>query len=111
MSHPPPAADLFKNCRKVANVRIAAGANKYKTTLFKFEGNLVDFVKRFNHNHNERNLGGGVSWFGFEQAFRAGYDQVKVAFNRELSMSAYYRIPKKKPMLRHYEQTDLGDDL
>jgi hypothetical protein len=111
LSHPPPAGDLFKNCRKVANVRISAGANKYKTTLFKFEGNLVDFVKRFKHNHNERNLGGGISWFAFEQAFRAGFDQVKVAFNRELSMSAYYAVPKKKPMLRHYEQTDLGDDL
>ena len=111
LGHPPNAGELFKNCAKVANVRIDAGHNKFKTTTFKFTGNLVDFVKRFNHNHNERNLGGGITWFGFEQAFRSGADQIKIAFNRELSMSAYYATPKKVPMLRHYEQTDLGDAL
>ena len=111
LGHPPNAGDLFKNCRKVANVRIDAGANKFKTTTFRFTGNLVDFVKRFNYGHNERNLGGGITWFGFEQMFRSGADQVKVAFNRELSMSAYYARPKKQPMLKHYEQTDLGDAL
>ena len=109
LGHPPNAAELFTNCRKVASVRISAGANKYKTTLYSFKGSLVDFMKRFKYGDKERALGGGITYLGFENAFRSGQDKVKIAFNRELSMSAHYQVLRKKPMLRHYEQNDMGD--
>jgi hypothetical protein len=109
LGHPPNAGELFTNCRKVANVRIDAGHNKFKTTWFSFKGSLIDFMKRFKYGDNERALGGGITYLGFENAFRSGQDTVKIAYNRELSMSAYYRVTRKKPMLRHYQQNDMGD--
>jgi DNA-nicking Smr family endonuclease len=111
LGHPPPAGDLFKNCRGVANVRIDAGHNKYKTTTYKFAGNLLAFAKRFTDMPYARHLGGGVVWFGFEQAFRSGIDEVKLGFNRELGMNARYSFARKPTMLKHYDQNDMGDLL
>lgn len=111
LGHPPPAGSLFRNCRRVSNVRIDAGANKFKVTQYKFEGTLVDFLKRFAYGNKERALGGGISWFAFEQAFRSGQDAIKIAFNRELHMSSRFEFNRSKTMLRHYDQTDLGDLL
>lgn len=121
IGHPPPAGGLFTNCQGVSNVSIAAGGQKFKTTLFKFEGNLEKFSQMFRTYENAgvsepagysyKKHGGGVFWLGLEQAFRQGSDVVKVGFNRELSMSARCQFASKRPMLKHYEQTDLGDAL
>lgn len=123
LGHPPPAGGLFTNCRKVANIRVAAGAQKYKTTLYKFEGTVEEFGQQFRvrifagagggdlMNHAYKKHGGGVFWMGLEQSFRQGSDKVKIGFNRELSLMGRAEFAKTRPMLRHYEQTDMGDVL
>lgn len=116
LGHPPPAGGLFTNCRKVANVAIGAGMMKHKNTLFTFKGTVLEFsqkfrVKRLNFTEGQpyKKHGGGICWFGLEQKFRAGPDLVKIGFNRELSMIGRAEFARQRPMLRHYEQTDIGD--
>lgn len=118
LGHPPTGAGLFTNVRNVANITIAAGGQKYKNTLFKFEGTVLKFCQMFSHaiggsvqTTSYKKYGGGVIWIGLEQAFRQGSDTVKVGFNRELAMYGRAEFARTRPMLRHYEQTDLGDTI
>lgn len=116
LGHPPPAGGLFTNCRKVANVAIGAGQMKHKNTLFTFKGTVLEFSQKFRviqgllaEGQPYKKHGGGIVWFGFEQKFRAGPDVVKLGFNREVSMIGRAEFARARPMLRHYEQTDIGD--
>lgn len=111
LSHPPPPFQLFKNCRKSAIVKIDAGGNKYKTTYYKFSGNLIDFVKRFGDMDNARHLGGGSLMFGFNNAFRAGIDIVKIGFNRDCYMRSRYDFGRKHTVLREFNETDMTDTI
>jgi hypothetical protein len=115
IGHPPPAGGLFTNCRKVANVSIGAGMQKHKNTLFTFKGTVLQFSQKFRlmyvgaDSTAYKKHGGGCIWLALEQKFRAGPDVIKIGFNRELSMMGRCEFARKRPMLRHYEQTDIGD--
>lgn len=118
IGHPPPAGGLFTNCRKSAVVSIKAGGQKFKTTMFKFEGTLLEFAQKFRlrnaayaQGQEYKAFGGGIFWLGLENKFRQGQDTVKIGFNRELTMMGRAEFARHRPMLRHYEQTDLGDTM
>ena len=118
IGHPPPAGGLFTNCRKAAVISIAAAGQKFKTTLFKFDGTLLEFAQKFRMRNAEyaqgqeyKKYGGGIFWMGLENKFRQGQDTVKIGFNRELTMMGRANFARHRPMLRHYEQTDLGDAM
>lgn len=116
MGHPPPAAGLFNNCRKVASVSMAAGGMKHKNASFTFSGTVFRFTQLFvlgldtgSNSGQARRFGGGTYWVALEQAFRQGPDIIKIGFNREVVMHGRAEFAKRRSMLRHYEQTDLGD--
>lgn len=111
ISHPPPARQLFDNCRKTAMVSIGAGGQKFLNTTFKFTGTFEQFAKKHGYSGFDRVTIGGCTWFGFEQAFRQGNDTIKIGFNRELHMTSFVQLKPPKVMLSHYDQTDLGDSL
>lgn len=111
IGHPPKAREIFKNCVGSRTVSIEAGGQKYTSTKMTWSGTLEQFVRKHQYTGFTRPNMGGTLWFGFEQAFRQGSDVVKFGFNRELSMSCSCQLRPVTNMLRHYDQTDLGDLL
>lgn len=109
IGHPPPAKQVWTNCRGSTNISMAAGAQKSFATSFVFKSSMRSFVEQMTDNGRTNVNFGGITWVGLEQAFRQGQDVIKVGFNRELHMMGHLKYRRPKVMLQHYDQTDLGD--
>jgi hypothetical protein len=111
IGHPPAASHLFENCKKTQNVAIGAGGQKFLWTTFHYKGTIEQLAKKHGYTGYDRVTIGGVTWFGFEQAFRQGQNSVIFGFNREVHMTGRATFRNKPVIMSHYDQTDLGDDL
>lgn len=111
IGHPPAASHLFENCKKTQSVAIGAGGQKFLWTTFTYKGTIENLAKKHGYTGYDRVTIGGVTWFGFEQAFRQGQDTIVFGFNREVHMTGSAHFRNKPVIMSHYDQTDLGDSL
>lgn len=115
ISHPPPARQLFTNCKASAAIRISAGGMKVDSTRFSMSHKLKTLIERIYYAGFDKGSFGGVTWYGFEKAYRqakpanaAADDLLSIGFNREVHMYAKCRLVTQKSMLKHYDASDLG---
>ena len=109
LGHPPAAKAVFTNCRGVTPIRMAAGAAKHDTTSFTMNLSMRNFIEKLYFSGFEKGSWGGMSWYCFERVFRQnGNDLISIGFNREVSMTGSCTLKKSVPMLRHYDNTDVG---
>lgn len=113
LNHPPAANQVFTNCKESVKIGMKAGGMKHENTSFTMTHKLRTFVERIYYAGFDKGSWGGCTWFAFERNYRQGSgateDQIIIGFNRELSMSAHCQFKTQKSMLKHYDNTDLGD--
>lgn len=113
LNHPPAANQVFTNCKESVKIGMKAGGMKHENTSFTMTHKLRTFVERIYYAGFDKGSWGGCTWFAFERNYRQGSgateDQIIIGFNRELAMSAHCQFKTQKSMLKHYDNTDLGD--
>lgn len=117
LAHPPAARAVFTNCSSVQNISIPAGGTKFDSTTFRMRCTMRKMVERLYDYGIDRSSFGKCTWFCFERTHRQAetgtieLNDIKLAFNREVIMSATCTLKKPMPMLKHYDNSDLGTTL
>lgn len=115
ISHPPPARQLFANCKASTAITMAAGAMKHEVTTFTMTHKLKTLIERIYYAGFDKGAFGGCTWIGLEKAYRQAQpsgvtndDRISIGFNREVHMYAKCRFITQKSMLKHYDASDVG---
>lgn len=113
LAHPPTAKTVWTNCRGVAPVYMAAGAGSAFAESFQFKGTFRRFVETVYLSGTIKRPFGKCVWYCFERAYKqngttADADHIAVGFNRGLTMYAHCKLKRVVPMLKHYDNDDLG---
>ena len=115
ISHPPPARQLFTNCKASCAITMAAGAMKHEVTSFTMTHKLKTLIERIYYAGFDKGAFGGCTWLGFEKAYRQAQpsgvtndDRIAIGFNREVHMYAKCKFVTQKSMLKHYDASDVG---
>ena len=115
ISHPPPARQLFANCKASGAITMAAGAMKYEVTSFTMTHKLKNLIERIYYAGFDKGAFGGCTWIGLEKAYRQAQpsgvtndDRISIGFNREVHMYAKCKFVTQKSMLKHYDASDVG---
>lgn len=111
IAHPPVPRQLFTNCSRSTPVYMGAGGVKSERTSFRMKHKISTFIERIYYNQYDKGSFGGCTFFAFERKTRSvtGTSRVKISFDRALHMSAHCKLAVKKTMLKHYENTALGE--
>ncbi|WP_445778963.1 hypothetical protein [Shewanella sp.] len=116
LAHPPMAKNTFQSCAGVANVYLKSGQFKSDSRKVTIKMSVRNFISKISPRINDYwGVIGGlgtVSWYCFERTNKQNgsgdsVDEVKIGFNRELTMTGLCRVKPAKTMLRHYKATDL----
>ena len=113
--HPPPARQLFTNCKAATAITMAAGAMKHEVTSFTMTHKLKTLIERIYYAGFDKGAFGGCTWIGLEKAYRQAQpsgvtndDRISIGFNREVHMYAKCKFVTQKSMLKHYDASDVG---
>uniref|UniRef100_UPI0040471FB3 hypothetical protein n=1 Tax=Shewanella sp. TaxID=50422 RepID=UPI0040471FB3 len=115
LAHPPAAKNVFVNCTGVAPVYIKAGGMSHHYQTFSIKRTMRQFIEDIAKVTNgfTRSKFGKVTWWCFERTYKQNgtgdtADDISIGFNRELTMSAMFKLKRDRSMLKHYDNQDVG---
>lgn len=108
LKHPQAARTLFTNCASVTDITLKPGESRYFREVLKFKGTLKQFFMK-NMNRTTTTVGASTLSFGsrfvvaLECAIRSNNAAVDVAYNREVTSTAFLQLRPVRHNLIQYE--------